>query len=137
MENKIEIQALTENLQTVLNFIDIHLAQMGASVKIQTQIEVAVEELFVNIAYYAYSPDIGNVVINVEKDFEKKQISFTFTDTGKPYNPLEKPDPDITLSAEERSIGGLGIYMVKKSMDDIRYEYKNGQNILTIMKKLY
>jgi anti-sigma regulatory factor (Ser/Thr protein kinase) len=136
MENKIEIQALTENLQTVLNFIDIHLAQMGASVKIQTQIEVAVEELFVNIAYYAYSPDIGNVVINVEKDFEKKQISFTFTDTGKPYNPLEKPDPDITLSAEERSIGGLGIYMVKKSMDDIRYEYKNGQNILTIMKKL-
>lgn len=136
MENKIEIQALTENLQTVLCFIDIHLSQMGASAKIQTQIEVAVEELFVNIAYYAYSPDIGNVVINVEKDFEKKQISFTFTDTGKPYNPLEKPDPDITLSAEERSIGGLGIYMVKKSMDDISYEYKNGQNILTIMKKL-
>lgn len=63
-------------------------------------------------------------------------ISITFSDSGKPYNPLEKPDPDVTLSAEERSIGGLGIFMVKKSMDDMRYEYKDGQNILTITKRL-
>ena len=136
MANEIEIKALTENLQEVLSFVDSHLEDMGASVKAQMQIDIAVEELFVNIAHYAYAPDTGMAVICVEKDVEKKKISITFRDKGKPYNPLVKTDPDITLSAEERSIGGLGIFMVKKSMDDMHYEYKDGQNILTITKKL-
>lgn len=136
MANEIEIKALTENLQELISFVDGHLEDMGASMKAQMQIDIAVEELFVNIAHYAYAPDVGEVVISVAKDKEKNQISITFADSGKPYNPLEKPDPDVTLSAEERSIGGLGIFMVKKSMDDMRYEYKDGQNILTITKRL-
>lgn len=134
--NEIRIEALTENLQAVLAFVDGHLEEMGASMKAQMQIDVAVEELFVNIAHYAYAPDTGTAVIQVETDHDNDQVSITFTDTGKPYNPLEKPDPDVTLSAEERDIGGLGIFMVKKSMDDMRYEYKDGQNILTIVKKI-
>jgi anti-sigma regulatory factor (Ser/Thr protein kinase) len=136
MANEIEIKALMENLQEVISFVDGHLEDMGASMKAQMQIDIAVEELFVNIAHYAYAPDVGEAVISVAKDKEKNQISITFADSGKPYNPLEKPDPDVTLSAEERSIGGLGIFMVKKSMDDMRYEYKDGQNILTITKRL-
>ena len=136
MGSKIEIEALTENLQEVLSFVDSHLEDMGVSMKAQMQIDIAVEELFVNIAHYAYAPDTGKAVVCVEKDEEKNQVSISFTDWGKPYNPLEKPDPDVTLSAEERSIGGLGIFMVKKSMDDMRYVYKDGQNILTITKKL-
>lgn len=136
MANEIEIKALTENLQELISFVDGHLEDMGASMKAQMQIDIAVEELFVNIAHYAYAPDVGEAVISVAKDKEKNQISITFSDSGKPYNPLEKPDPDVTLSAEERSIGGLGIFMVKKSMDDMRYEYKDGQNILTITKRL-
>lgn len=136
MANEIEIKALTENLQEVISFVDGHLEDMGASMKAQMQIDIAVEELFVNIANYAYAPDAGEAMISVAKDKEKNQISITFADSGKPYNPLEKPDPDVTLSAEERSIGGLGIFMVKKSMDDMRYEYKDGQNILTITKRL-
>ena len=134
--NEIRIEALTENLQAVLAFVDGHLEEMGASMKAQMQIDVAVEELFVNIAHYAYAPDTGTAVIQVETDHDNDQVSITFTDTGKPYNPLEKPDPDVTLSAEERDIGGLGIFMVKKSMDDMRYEYKDRQNILTITKRL-
>lgn len=136
MVNEIEIKALTENLQELISFVDGHLEDMGASMKAQMQIDIAVEELFVNIAHYAYAPDVGEAVISVAKDKEKNQISITFADSGKPYNPLEKLDPDVTLSAEERSIGGLGIFMVKKSMDDMRYEYKDGQNILTITKRL-
>ena len=130
-----EIKALTENLQEVMNFVDACLEEMAVSMKVQMQIDVAVEELFVNIAHYAYTPDTGTAIIQVETDNDTKQVSITFKDTGKPFNPLDKTDPDVTLSAEERSIGGLGIYMVKKSMDDMRYEYKDGQNILTIMKK--
>lgn len=136
MANEIEIKALTENLQELISFVDGHLEDMGVSMKAQMQIDIAVEELFVNIAHYAYAPDVGEAVISVAKDKEKNQISITFADSGKPYNPLEKLDPDVTLSAEERSIGGLGIFMVKKSMDDMRYEYKDGQNILTITKRL-
>ena len=136
MANEIEIKALMENLQELISFVDGHLEDMGASMKAQMQIDIAVEELFVNIAHYAYAPDAGEAVISVAKDKEQNQISITFADSGKPYNPLEKPDPDVTLSADERSIGGLGIFMVKKSMDDMRYEYKDGQNILTITKRL-
>ena len=136
MVNEIEIKALTENLQELISFVDGNLEDMGVSMKAQMQIDIAVEELFVNIAHYAYAPDVGEAVMSVAKDKEKNQISITFADSGKPYNPLEKLDPDVTLSAEERSIGGLGIFMVKKSMDDMRYEYKDGQNILTITKRL-
>lgn len=136
MENEIKVTALLENLQEVLSFVDAFVEEAGVSMKAQMQIDVAVEELFVNIASYAYAPGTGEATIKIGKDPENNKVFITFVDSGKPYNPLEKDDPDITLSAEERGIGGLGIFMVKKSMDDMLYEYKDGQNIVTIMKKL-
>lgn len=134
--SELNVEAKTENLDQVLAFVDRHLEEKGCEMKVQMQLDVAVEELFVNIAQYAYHPDIGVATIRVEVQEEPLAVIITFIDNGVPYDPLAKEDPDITLPAEERQIGGLGIYMVKKSMDDISYEYKNGQNILRIKKKL-
>ncbi len=131
---ELTILASGENLEQVLAFVDAELEKMGSPPKAQMQIDVAVEELFVNIAHYAYAPETGSATIRVQPDEEKHSIAITFIDSGIPYNPLAKPDPDVTLSAEERQIGGLGIFMVKKSMDGMRYEYRNGQNVLTIEK---
>ncbi len=130
------IEAKVENLDEVLAFIDERLENAGCSMKVQTQIDIAVEEIFVNIASYAYAPGVGNADIGFMIDGEPSMAVIRFTDKGTPYNPLEKADPDITLPAEERPIGGLGIYMVKKSMDEVEYEYKDGCNVFTIKKKL-
>ncbi|MBQ7545242.1 MAG: SpoIIE family protein phosphatase [Synergistaceae bacterium] len=129
--HELEVEAATERLDEVLNFIDGHLEEWGCPMKTQTQINIAAEELFVNIAHYSGSETAR---ITVAKNGTDAEI--TFTDSGTPYNPLEKPDPDITLSAEERSIGGLGIYIVKKSMDSVSYEHKDGKNVLTIRKNI-
>ena len=102
----------------------------------QIQIQIAVEELFVNIAHYAYNPEVGPATVRVDVEDDPISVVITFIDNGVPYDPLAKDDPDITLSAQERDIGGLGIYMVKMSMDDVSYEYKDGRNILTIKKKI-
>ena len=133
---ELNIEAKTENLDAVLGFVNQHLEEMECSMKTQMQIEVAVEELFVNIAHYAYNPTIGPATIRVEVQEDPLAVIITFIDHGVPYDPLKKEDPDVTLSAEERQIGGLGIYMVKKSMEDISYEYKDGQNILKIKKTI-
>lgn len=104
--------------------------------KIQMQIDIAVEEIFVNIARCAYAPEVGNAIIRIETLADPPSVDITFIDSGIPYDPLAKADPDITLSAEERQIGGLGIFMVKRSMDDVRYEYLDGHNVLTLKKGL-
>ena len=132
--NELTLQASVDNLNRVLEFVDGQLEVMGCPMKKQMQIDVAVEELFVNIASYAYVPGTGQATIRVEQ--EPSMVSITFVDSGIPYNPLAKEDPDVTLSAAERQIGGLGIYMAKKSMDDISYRYEDGKNILTIRKYL-
>ena len=134
--SELTLEAKTENLDKVLSFVDGHLEEQECPMKTQMQIDIAVEELFVNIAHYAYNPEVGPVTIRVEVQKEPLAVTITFIDHGVPYDPLAKEDPDITLSAEERQIGGLGIFMVKKSMDDIAYEYKDGQNILYIKKKI-
>lgn len=134
--SELNLEAKTEKLDEVLSFVDKHLEEKGCPMKTQMQIDIAVEELFVNIAHYAYNPETGPVTIRVEVQEEPLAVVITFIDNGVPYDPLAKADPDITLSAEERQIGGLGIFMVKKSMDDISYEYKNGQNILHIKKNI-
>ncbi|MBR6352377.1 MAG: SpoIIE family protein phosphatase [Firmicutes bacterium] len=133
---ELTIDATVENLDTVISFVDEELEKMECSMKTQMQIDVAVEEIFVNIANYAYTPDTGKATIRLETSEDPKSIAVTFIDSGVPYDPLAKPDPDVTLSAEERQIGGLGIYMVKKSMDDMKYEYKDGHNVLTIRKNI-
>lgn len=130
------VKSLTDNLDDVIEFVDKELEGCACSAKTLTKINVAVEELFVNIAHYAYGDETGLATIRVELSEDRNAVMITFIDSGKPYDPLAKPDPDTTLSVEERQIGGLGIFMVKKSMDDVTYEYKDGKNILTIKKYL-
>lgn len=134
--NELDIEATNENLQTVLDFVDKHLDAVDCPMKEKMQIDVAVEEIFVNIAHYAYHPGKGNATVRVEVNEEPLVVTITFIDNGIPYDPLAKEDPDITLSAEDREIGGLGIFMVKKTMDDVVYDYKDGKNILTLKKNL-
>ena len=134
--SELTLEAKLENLQKVLAFVDEQLESLACSMKVQIQIDVAVEELFVNIASYAYPSAVGSATVRVETEQEPLSVVITFIDRGVPYDPLAKADPDITLSAAEREIGGLGIFMVKKSMDDMIYQYKDGQNMLTIKKKL-
>lgn len=133
---EMNVEANLEMLDEVLAFVDAQLEEHSCAMNIQLQIDIAVEEIFVNICHYAYNPEIGTAVIRVEIQEDPLSVVMTFMDHGKPFDPLAKEDPDISLSAEEREIGGLGIFMVKKSMDDVRYEYKDGSNILTIRKSL-
>ena len=134
-DREITLEATDANLPAVLAFVDAELEALDCPMKTQMQIDVAVEEIFVNIANYAYTPETGSVTLRLILSQDPNRILITFTDSGIPYDPLAKPDPDVTLSAEERQIGGLGIYMVKKSMDDMTYEYLDGKNVLTIMKQ--
>jgi len=131
-DKSIKLPATDENLAKATEFVRERLKNRNVSEKFIKQVELYVEEVFVNIAHYAYAPDIGDVEIFCDVSADK--ITVIFTDEGKRYDPLEKPDPDITLSAEERDIGGLGIFMTKKLTDDIRYEYKDGKNILITEK---
>lgn len=133
---ELKLKAKKQELERVLAFIDEELESHNCSMKSQLQLDIAVEELFVNIASYAYGDEEGDATIRIEFFDETSDVEITFIDSGTPYDPLAKDDPDITLSAEERQIGGLGIYMVKKSMDDMRYEYKDNQNIVVIRKSL-
>ena len=130
------IAADRNNLLKVQSFIDEQLEDAGCPMLTQIAIDVAVEEIFVNIASYAYDQEIGVAVVQVEMLNEPLSVEITFIDNGKQYDPLANPDPDTTLAAKERKKGGLGIYMVKNSMDDMRYEYRDGKNILTIKKNL-
>ena len=125
--------AVRENLDQVLTFLDSQLESWDCPMRVQMQLDVAVEELFVNIASYAYGEKNGTAEITMNL-LPGQIVEITFRDSGIPYNPLEKPDPDITKPAEEREIGGLGIYIVKKSMDEVLYRHEDGQNILTIRK---
>lgn len=133
---EIDITAVVENLSTVIDFVDEQLQAANCPMKIQMQIDVAVEEIFVNISNYAYSPDVGPATVRVSITDQPPMVDITFIDNGVPYDPLKREDPDISLSAEQRGIGGLGIFIVKKSMDDVKYEYRDGHNILTLKKGL-
>ena len=126
--------AKPEELDNVLDFANSALEKVNCPMKIQSAVDVCLEELFVNIAHYAYPGRDGTAVIDVEADGLQKFVSIRLADNGIRFNPLAKPDPDTTLQAEERSIGGLGIFMVKQMMDSVEYEYADGKNILTIKK---
>ena len=133
---ELTVEATLENMDKVIGFVDGMLEEYGCGVKEQMAIDVAVDELFSNIVHYAYNPEIGCATVRVDVKNDPLAVEITFIDNGVPYDPLAKRDPDITLSAEERQIGGLGIFIVKKSMDAVNYEYKDGKNILTIKKDL-
>lgn len=133
-------EAADENLEAVNDFIHAQIKPFSCQSQTLFQIDLAVEEIFVNISHYAYSPDKGTVQIecSAEKTADAPaKLTVSFTDRGKAFNPLAKPDPDITLSVEEREIGGLGIFLTKKYMDSVLYERKDNQNILTFTKIIF
>ena len=128
--------AKTEALSDVLGFVDEMLQKFECPMKVQMAVCVAIEEVFVNIAHYAYGDGEGNMTLDIGFDKESRVVTFRMADKGIPFDPLKKPDPDITLSAEEREIGGLGIFITKKTMDTVTYSYENNENVLTMIKKI-
>ncbi len=136
MSRVLKIAALAANLGEVQEFIGQMLKEAGCREDIYLNVELAVEEVFVNIASYAYPGREGTVEIEAQITDEPAGIRIVFSDDGIPFDPLKKEDPDITLSAEERQIGGLGIYLVKEMMDEVHYRYEDGRNVLTVIKYL-
>lgn len=134
--NELTVEATVANIEAVTAFVNEHLDAYDCPMKVQIQIDVAIDELFGNIAQYAYDPETGPATVRVEVEEDPLAVIITFIDNGKPFDPLSGTDPDITLSAEERKIGGLGVFLVKNTMDDVKYEYKDGQNILCIRKAM-
>lgn len=133
---ELTVDATVESIQVITEFVDEQLEQLGCPMKAQAQIDIAIDELFSNIVHYAYHPEVGPATVRVEVVEEPLSVVITFIDQGVPYDPLAKVDPNVNLSAEEREVGGLGIYIVKKNMNEITYEYKDGRNILRIRKEI-
>ena len=129
-------EAVAENIPQLTELIDGQLEALDCSMKAQMQIDVAVDEIFGNIARYAYGDGRGDATVRFDFDGTSRMASISFLDRGMPFDPLKKADPDVTLAAEDRAIGGLGIFLVKKTMDDMKYRYENGMNILTLYKHI-
>lgn len=136
MEKEWKLSACDENMEFVLGQVEELLKQTECTELVQMQIMMAAEELFINIAHYAYGGQPGEAVLSMRIEQEPPRFCMTLRDHGIPYNPLEHEDPDITLPAEERQIGGLGIYLIKNTMDKMEYENRDGWNILSIEKRL-
>ena len=135
MQSELVIEAAVKNLPKVMGFIEQNLENTRCSMKARMQISIAAEEVFVNIANYAYAPGKGNATVRIDVS-EEPVVIITFIDNGIPFNPLTRKDPDVGLPASRRRIGGLGIFMTKRAMDNVEYEYKDGQNILKLKKNL-
>lgn len=133
---RITVEAKLNNLSKVNDFVETFLQELECSPKVQMQLELVVEEIFSNIANYAYGDEAGNVIIEGKLEDDAAKFRLRFMDKGTPYNPLEQPEPDVNKGIDERPIGGLGIFLVKKNVDDITYQHEDGQNILTIVKTL-
>ena len=133
---EITLEAVLENIPVLTDFINAELEAVDCSMKAQMQIDVALDEIFSNISRYAYGDDDGIATVRFVFDEQNRIATICFHDKGMPYNSLDKTDPDVTLPAVERTVGGLGIFLVKKLMDNITYEYRDGTNILCISKKV-
>ena len=136
LKRELTLEATVENLARVLAFLEENLEEAECPMRAQMQMGVAAEEVYVNIAHYAYAPETGEAAVELETEEEPPLVRITFTDGGRPFDPTAAEDPDVTLSAEEREIGGLGIFMTKKLMDEVSYEYRDEKNILTLTKRL-
>lgn len=135
-KEELNLEAKVENLPLVSDFLAKLLLPLECSVKTQMQLELVVEEIFVNIANYAYGDKTGQAKVLGQVLDNPLRLELTFVDAGKPYNPLEREEPDLEQSMEERAIGGLGIFLVKKNVDELHYRYEAGQNILTLCKHI-
>ena len=134
MVNELKIEAKKENFEKVLAFVDEALEKAGVPYEVQLSVEMAIEEIYLNIVYYAYAQKDGDATILTAINEKDRILTLTFIDEGPEYNPLLKEDPDTTMDIMDRPIGGLGILMVKKMMDDVVYCRENGENHLTIKK---
>lgn len=132
---ELKVKAIDENLSMVLDTVENFIEGLCNS-EIKNEILISVDELFINVAHYAYEGEEGEVSIVMELLEEKKRLRIIISDQGIPFNPLEKEDPDIDLSLEERKIGGLGIFMVKDYMDHLEYKFENKSNMLIMEKNL-
>ena len=133
---ELKLEATDDHLGEVQVFLDAQLEAANCPPKARMQLIIAAEEIFVNIAHYAYAPGSGDVIVRVEVCGEPPAVTVTFIDRGRPYDPLSRADPDVTLSADERKIGGLGVFMAKKFTDAMTYARRDGCNILTMAKNL-
>ena len=129
---EITLDALIDNIPRLTEYVDEYLDELDCPMKARVQIDVSIDELFCNIASYAYPGSVGQATVRA--DYADGRFTLTFIDRGVPYNPLLKEDPDTSLSVDERQIGGLGIFMVKKAMDGMDYEYSDGRNIVSVYK---
>ena len=129
-------EARLENIEPATAFIEEELKALGCSAKAQTQIAVALDELLSNIVRYAYGPRRGDMTVRMEADPENRTVSITLIDSGDPFDPLKAPEPDTGLPASERQIGGLGIFLVRKTMDGLSYVREQGKNMVTIRKRI-
>lgn len=139
VEKHIEVKADGSSFEQVMEFLRKQIGEAGCPPEMIDRIEIAAEEIFVNISSYAYSAeDIAQgkdrATVSCLTDDETHEVDITFIDQGTPYNPLAREDPDITAPTEEREIGGLGIFMVKKMMDDVEYSHDGCSNKLVIRK---
>ena len=132
---ELTVPATIENIETVTDFVNGQLEEADCPMKTQMQFDVAIDELFSNIAHYAYAPETGLATVRVSLEKDPPAAVVTFVDSGRPYDPLAKKDPDVSLAVHDRPTGGLGIFLVKKIMDNVSYEYKQGHKILRIYKK--
>lgn len=130
------LAATIENIPRATAFIIEQLKACGCGKREQMHIDMAIDEILTNIVSYAYPGGTGEMTVRYEFDPSDRMVSITFSDSGIPFDPLQKPDPDITLPAEQRRIGGLGIFMVKSMMHAMKYRRENGKNILTIHKRI-
>ena len=130
------LEARQENVRELTAMVVGELEKLDCPMKAQMQIELAIDEIFTNIVSYAYVPGTGDATVRFDFDEASGMVTLSFADRGVPYDPLKKEDPDVSLPASQREIGGLGIFLVKKNMDDMRYEYRDGQNLLTLYKKI-
>ena len=133
---EITLPAIIESISRVTAFVDEQLEALDCPMKAQMQIDVAIDELFGNIARYAYAPGTGEAAVRFDFDADTRTVSITFLDSGIPFDPLARAAPDINAPAEARAVGGLGIYLVRKTMDRVDYRYADGKNILTIQKRI-
>lgn len=133
--HQITLEAKIENWKLLQDFLEAGLDSILSPFAARQEIFLCAEEIFVNVSSYAYE-ETGKVTVLAEWNAATRELTLQFQDSGKPYNPLERDDPDITLAAEDRQIGGLGVFLVKKLTDSIIYEYSDGKNVLTIKKRI-
>ena len=132
---ELTVEASLQNVLTITEFINEELENAGCPLKARLQIDIAIDEIVSNIAKYAYEDSSGKIRVTIDLFSSPPGAEITFTDSGVPFDPMAVKDPDVTLSSADRDIGGLGIFMVKKTMDEVIYEYKDGCNILTVRKE--